>query len=187
MRSRNWCFTYFPHKETKATPDMNILCQYMIYQTERCPSTGTIHLQGYAEFRESLSLTQVKSKLGHTTHLEIRRGSQKQAIDYCKKIDTKVGETYSEFGKPFNQGKRSDLDELHEAVCNGHTKKEILIAYKGSALRFINHIDKAMKIMYGDDKMDERILSMRKINKGNLLPIEGGGPPEGLSPPSLSV
>jgi len=181
MRSRNWCFTYFPHKEPVPAPVFGVRMQFLIFQKEKCPSTGTIHLQGYVEFKESLRLTQVKTIMGHTTHLELRRGSQRQAIEYCKKIDTSVGESVEIFGKPMNQGRRSDLDDLHEAICAGHTKREILLAYKGSALRYITMIDKAMNIMYRNDKLDDKIIAMRDLNDGELLCIacaeEGEGAP----------
>lgn len=88
MTARNWCFTSFSldlncvqlHAELPAN------MKYLILGEEKCPTTGRLHGQGYVEFRTPVRMTQVKKILGDpSVHLEIRKGSRQQAIDYCKK------------------------------------------------------------------------------------------------------
>lgn len=79
---------------------------YIIFGRETAPTTGTPHLQGYAEASTKLSLLQMKLIFGplSSIHLEPRRGTQSQAIEYCKKENN-----WSESGTMKNQGARTDL------------------------------------------------------------------------------
>lgn len=64
----------------------------MIYQLEK-GENGTMHLQGYAEFKSPVSIKKAQSALQdyqHVVHLEPRRGSREQARDYCQKEDTRM-------------------------------------------------------------------------------------------------
>lgn len=65
---------------------------YVIYGHEE-GDTGTYHLQGYAQFIDRLSLSALK-KIFPRAHLENVKGTQQQAIDYCKKDGH-----YDEYGK----------------------------------------------------------------------------------------
>lgn len=62
---------------------------YTCFQVERGVQ-GTLHLQGYTEATDQKTLLQWKQYLGTGAHLESRKGTQKQAIAYCKKDDTCV-------------------------------------------------------------------------------------------------
>lgn len=53
-------------------------------------------------------------------HIEQRRGTQKEAIQYCMK-DGK----YFEYGIKSEQGKRTDLQEVAKKICNGITLEQI--------------------------------------------------------------
>lgn len=77
-------------------PQDNI--KYYVYQRELCPETKRIHIQGYIEFSKVTTLKQALASLpnkmrdiGHHTDypfypsLRKRRGTQQQAIDYCKR------------------------------------------------------------------------------------------------------
>nr|QKV51087.1 putative replication associated protein [Crucivirus sp.] len=46
---------------------------------------GTPHLQGYLELKKGIRLTGVKKIVGARAHLEVRKGLQQQARDYCRK------------------------------------------------------------------------------------------------------
>lgn len=103
MGSRNYCFTSFKVPE----PDMTKVT-YMIYGEEKCPETGRLHYQGYVEFNKVQRMTGAKTIFGDDTlHLEKRRGTQEQAIEYCKK-----DLVFTEFGEPTKQGRRTDLKKI---------------------------------------------------------------------------
>ncbi len=132
---RNVCFTL-------NNPDDMIMfdgeeMEYLIYQEEQ-PEGGTYHLQGYCEFTRQRSLSQAKALLGgDEVHLEPRRGTQQQAIDYCKKLDTRVPHTepYEE-GTPRTQGKRMDLEGFKNAVMEGTRLRDLLDDHWGVIARY---------------------------------------------------
>lgn len=66
--------------------------KYAIYQIERCPKTNRLHYQGYIEFVGKKTYSFVHKKLDglSTAHLECRRGTQRDAIEYCAKSESKV-------------------------------------------------------------------------------------------------
>lgn len=54
------------------------------------------------------------------THLEMRKGTQAQAVSYCEKPDTRVDGTHPErYGQLKQQGARTDLDTLCRLIING--------------------------------------------------------------------
>lgn len=112
--------------------------RYLVYQLER-GENGTTHYQGYVEFKKRQTLNGVKELLGsQTIHVERRRGSAKQASEYCKKADTRVeGSDFYEFGEPPRQGKRSDLEDFKDAVIGERKRKRDLIDdYYGTIARY---------------------------------------------------
>lgn len=127
---RNICFTAFDEKEKSilasvmdnASEDASevagntsrhFLVQkatYIIYGIEICPETKKEHYQGYMEFDGQIRFGQLK-KIFPKMHIEQRKGTQKQAIEYCKKD----GKVY-EYGEKKEQGKRNDLRDIAETV-----------------------------------------------------------------------
>lgn len=165
--NRNWCFTSYA--ENLYIDALNDKIQYMISQKEKCPKTGKLHYQGYIEFKGKMRMNEVKKLMSdNSVHLEPRRGTQKQAIDYCRKEETRVEEP-KEFGEPKQQGKRSDIDDIYDDIAEGDTLNEILQNHKGNAIRMIHAIEKAAKIHYGFNEMDAYILAKRRVA---LLEIE---------------
>lgn len=131
---RNFCFTAFGAEPAYCTEQI----QYIIYGHEICPTSGREHWQGYCELKNAFSLTFVKNLFNdNTIHIEERRGTQKQAIDYCKK-DGK----WTEYGIPKKQGKRSDLeiDEIGK-------QETLLDVYEGMGF------DKAIRYHAGVEKI----------------------------------
>ncbi len=100
---------------------------YLLYQ-EEVGESGTHHLQGYCEFKKQTSLTPIKEMLGgNTVHIEARRGTQAQAIAYCKKDDTRVAhEVPHEHGTPRAMGQRNDLVAFKDAVMAGKRKRDLV-------------------------------------------------------------
>lgn len=157
MRTRNFMITCY-----KKEPIFNAeKMQYMVYQQEKCPSTKKLHWQGYVEFINKYSMKCVKTIFDdNTIHVEVRKGNQKQAIDYCTKSETKVEEA-KVYGKPKMQGGRSDLDAICDAIESGMTSKEILREFKGNALKHFNMIKNGIMAEWDCCPMDKMILADR--------------------------
>lgn len=88
---------------------------------ELCPRTGLLHYQVYLELDTQVAFTTLHTYEGlETAHFERRRGTQKQAIDYCSKDDTRVEGPYR-WGEPKSQGQRVDLEEMRRDLDAGHS------------------------------------------------------------------
>lgn len=77
---------------------------------EFAPRTGREHWHIYLEFSEKVTAKKVKELLkDRTAHIEIRKGSQQDAIAYCKKEGD-----WMEWGEPVQsqQGRRTDLEDV---------------------------------------------------------------------------
>lgn len=119
IRSRNWCFTLNNYDAADELALSTEVCEYLIYGKETAPQTGTKHLQGYIEYKNAKLMSTIK-KTYPKMHLEKRRGSAKQAADYCRK-----GGDVTERGKMSEQGKRTDLERVVEMVEDKKTMAEI--------------------------------------------------------------
>jgi len=80
-------------------PDMTYICGQL-----ELASTGQIHFQGYVQLKEKRGLKWLKNQLNQTAHFEVKRGTNEQARDYCKKPETRV-EAFIEEGT-FIKGNR---------------------------------------------------------------------------------
>lgn len=162
-RARNWCFTAYEDPKLWFNDHKKELVKYLCYQPEMCPTTNRQHYQGYVEFHKDYTFTCLKKKFFENgTHFEPRKGTQTQAIAYCMKSESKNGEFF-EFGKPKQQGKRSDLDEMIEDIHEDYTMVEILRKHQGNALRIIHCLEKAMVVHHGLFCLDDYILAKRKF------------------------
>lgn len=124
-RLRNFCFTVNNYTQQ----DVDLLYnynkfEYVIFGFE-VGEQGTPHLQGYAELDKQYQFTLIKSELCQGMHIETRRGSQKQAIEYCKKEGNFV-----EKGTPKRSGQRKDLERV----------KEIIFEENGTMMDVINEV-----------------------------------------------
>lgn len=125
-KHRGWCFTLNNYSES----DVNSLqivtemdtVKYSVYGFE-VGESGTPHIQGYIEFANPRVFNGVKKLLGSSYHIEPRKGSPKQASDYCKKEGN-----FTEKGTLPQQGQRSDLDSVKDSLISGETSiDEILL------------------------------------------------------------
>lgn len=88
---RNVCFTINNYTEDELDQLRTVvtasdsMVKYIIFGREMGKETSTPHLQGYAELATVARLGRVREILGERGHYEQRRGTQQQAIDYCKK------------------------------------------------------------------------------------------------------
>lgn len=118
-RKDSWCFTSYLDEEPSHDKT-----SYLTYQREICPKTKKEHWQGYAEFtgKKTFSAAQKALKIGKS-HMEPRKGTPKEAADYCQDEEKRKPETeFFEFGtrrpEP-EQGKRNDIHDLRDAMIFG--------------------------------------------------------------------
>jgi len=119
---RNLCFTEYSIMDFLEKLDkICSYCEYIIFQVETCPDTGRNHLQGYLEFKEQHRQTKCKKILLKSTHFKARKGTQTQAIEYCRKADTSLGEEHRfEYGEARKQGERTDIEDNYRNFRSGH-------------------------------------------------------------------
>lgn len=120
-RSRTWMWTSFKETPPEFQPEW---MGYLLYGVETCPTSGRLHFQGYLETGVRIVGRALAAKPDwEDIHLEVRQGTQHDAIVYCSKDGQWV-----EFGTPFQQGDRSDLALVANEILAGElTPREILI------------------------------------------------------------
>nr|WCR62244.1 MAG: replication associated protein [ssDNA virus sp.] len=108
--SRNYCFTLNNYSEEEY--------QFMLSMGTYCiigrevGESGTSHLQGYIEFKSPTRFDTLKNR-SPRAHWEARKGSQEQAVNYCKKDGM-----FEERGEMKNQGSRGDLDAVRQNAAS---------------------------------------------------------------------
>lgn len=149
-KSRYACFTYYGTNEPARLCEDTV--KYLVWQWEICPDTGRRHAQGYAEFKNALSIKSIQNKLNCPgAHIEERRGTAEQASEYCKKKDSaEVPGEYHESGtisKAPAPGKRNDLLILKEKAESGASIAEMfrddecfghMLKYSGAMQTYID-------------------------------------------------
>lgn len=145
--TRNVCFTQHGGAEElviKSAMWKERLTEYAftkaaIWQFELGEETNALHLQGYIEWTKPHRFAAVKRILGSDTiHLEKRRGSRRQAKEYCEKLETRLPNSVPvELGN-FNlsQGHRTDIDNLHEDLRHGMDMRRVSDEHFGLFLRY---------------------------------------------------
>jgi len=109
-KSRRWCFTHNNYADVDAQLILDFFrehCRYGVFGRE-VGDGGTFHFQGYFTLQStgSRTLAWVRGAFPVAAHFEAARGTNEQAIAYCKKDGD-----YSEFGTPTEPGRRHDLDD----------------------------------------------------------------------------
>jgi len=154
-RSRNWIFTLQANEEegdniTWVCPGIEPhplshwmdsgKIDFLIYQCEEAPTTHQIHLQGYCQFNTTMTLAAVK-KINNAAHWEVRHGTHEQALAYCKKEESRRNGPWQVGQETGGQGKRNDLQTIHELILAKKTNFEILEAVGAGASRFAKNIN----------------------------------------------
>lgn len=128
QRSRAWCLTINNPTEDDELAVREIDAAYLIFGREIGAEAQVPHLQGYIRFAQPKTLTAMK-ELFPRAHLEKAKGNDQQNRDYC----TKDGEIFREHGTLSQQGKRTDLDRLADAIKGGERSRKVLRAEHASA------------------------------------------------------
>jgi len=125
-KNRKWCFTlhsFGPNHVIALRHFESNGVTYIIFGREICPTTGRRHLQGFLYFRNSLTRSGVKKRLGsgfEGIHLEVSKGTVDQNITYCSKDGD-----FESYGERPSQGRRSDLLEIKLQIEDGINERTI--------------------------------------------------------------
>lgn len=122
-RSRGWCFTInnFTDDDVALVLSLQDKVDYLVAGREVGEETQTPHIQGYLYKANNIAFSKVKKYLPRA-HIEIAKGSPDQNKVYC----TKQQDILIEHGMLPQQGKRTDLHDVIDAVKAGATIKELI-------------------------------------------------------------
>lgn len=143
MTCRGWCGTAFNLEALAFPEEANEEIKFLIWQLESCPDTGRVHAQFYVEFHNAVRYSAAQRISGDLVcHVEARRGTPKQAADYCRKSTSALTRA-SECGDlPAGPGSRTDLDQVQEALQQGTPPQEIASLYFSTWARYYRAIDR---------------------------------------------
>lgn len=144
-RHRNVCFTAFDVNEPQFSPR----AKYLVYQKEKCPTTGKLHWQGYVEWELPLEYEKMSAELVlEKVHYEPRKGSPLEASEYCKKSASRVeGTNFKEFGKLSAQGERNDITGFVDDLKSGMRFRDVALAHAGTYVKFHRGFEKLHSLM----------------------------------------
>lgn len=146
VRSRTFCLTSYDIKNYEQWKTLNLTetnIKYFVYQKELCPTTKKEHLQGYIEFKNQMrTYKSIKQILNDPAlHIEQRRGTQDEARNYCMKAESQIAPPV-ELGQFTTQGRRTDIQELYNALKSGKTPTEIMELYPKLYIKYYKAIDR---------------------------------------------
>lgn len=101
--AKGWCFTWnnpILKGEDILTQKFHSVGASYIFQLEKGEKEGVPHFQGYVKFISKIRPDSLD--LPKQIHWEKRRGTEQQAVDYCRKLDTSTGQKWTnmKFPKP---------------------------------------------------------------------------------------
>jgi len=144
--ARDYCFTTY---DLSWQPEDHAdKLQFCVWQHEKCPSSGREHIQGYAEFKTKVEWDIVKSVFDKA-HVDPRRGTQKQAIDYCTKKESQIEPGWN-WGTMHKQGARNDLKRLQEQIIEGDSLEKVADDNFDAYIKYTRGIDKYIWIKSKD-------------------------------------
>lgn len=151
VKGKYWCYTINnPTDEDLAPPESEF--SYHVCGKE-VGEVGTPHYQGYICMNDRRSLQTMKVMMPRA-HLELARGTHKQASDYCKKGQQSSEEWKSHGILGPNYGKNADFFELGElplerGVAGGQkVKRDWETAWDLAKAGDIESIDAAIRFPY---------------------------------------
>jgi len=116
-RQRDWTFVH--NNPVDKPENWAKEYEYLVYQLEQAPDTGTPHYQGFVTFnkRERLSALKKMNPAVHWKPCNDAQGGAAGAIKYCTKEETRLEGPFHFGTKPkAKQGKRNDIIALRDAI-----------------------------------------------------------------------
>lgn len=130
---RAWCFTVFnPTAEIEEQMrSLESQAVRLVVGREKCPTTGTPHLQCYIRLHKSIRFAAMKKLLPDGSHIEPRKGTETEASTYCKKD----GDILIDKGVDHDSGaekkhRDDEADEIIEEIEKGESYGRIRNRHK---------------------------------------------------------
>ena len=172
--SRMWCFTIHANESdgdqlrwpacNERDPPLNWLgkknFKYTMYQVERAPETGKIHLQGFLCLSAQMTLNAIKKEYSDRAHWETSKGNLKQNIDYCSKQKSKICGPFQQGEQP-KQGKRTDLIQVVDMIKRGKSDLEVMEELPEAA-RYSKEMCYT-RFVYSEKQSDRQLQGVRVI------------------------
>lgn len=130
--ARLWVFTINNPESNNIPESWKTLCKYCTWQLEK-GEEGTPHLQGALSLLKPARLAAMK-KLNPNAHWEVTR-SESHALDYSHKEETRIEGPWS-YGEVTQQGKRSDLLAVKDALDAGSSISQVYQAHFAASARY---------------------------------------------------
>ncbi|AXH73136.1 MAG: putative viral replication protein [Cressdnaviricota sp.] len=141
--NRNWVFTLNNYTDEELDKIIDLEIKYRVIGFETGES-GTPHLQGMLCFKEKKSMAWIKKRTTKRLHLEVMKGTFKEASDYCKK-DGDFGEDGT---LPMDQMQKGEVEKSKWKNVMELTKKkdfdQICEEYPDIAIRYTGNILRVM-------------------------------------------
>lgn len=155
-RSTDWVFTLYDVREAKKLFLIeNLQCRFLVFQEEACPTTKRKHYQGFVQFHtRKRGRTVQRAFRAPTMHVEVRRGSVADAIEYCS-LDEWMDKPKGKVAGPWMKGtptygpKTTSQNRIVDLVKTGATDQEIFEAMPTVFLSSFNGLKRA-KDLYRD-------------------------------------
>lgn len=155
MSAKNWCFTLNNPTDlesellqTYGDDDVRAAAgiQYLIYQLEEAPTTGTPHFQGFIQLTNRKRFTHLQRIVSPRMTQTVAKGSAAQNKIYCTKEECRIDGPW-EFGTPTGgQGRRTDIAEFVTRAKQGNIPVGELIESYGDMLakypRFVSTVQR---------------------------------------------
>jgi len=93
-----------------------------------------------------------------TAHIERRKGSRKEAREYCMQEDTRLSETFYEVGEFVGDGEKSGIEMIIEMIKEGYSDGEIMDLFPTLYVRHFKTLKSLrQEIVYNDFKNKRRL------------------------------
>lgn len=128
---------------------------------------GQMHFQGYLELKSRQNMDQIHRWEGlERAALQVRRGSQRQAIAYVKKQDNTYLEGPWEYGTRAAQGTREDLKSLQQDIDNGYSISYVAKNHFSNFIRYHRGIKEYVRV--SKPKIEDKKYKISDFNRDPL-------------------
>ena len=154
IRSNDWMLTVSAEDCDEEALRTALASYRWCGQLEQGKGTGYKHWQVFIMNKTQIRFSTLKRKLP-TAHLEVRRGSQQQCLEYVVKSETRIGEPIGNIDEikecassVAGQGARSDLQRIaDEVLLKGTPVRELIMNRVASSPQGIRYAELAHKAL----------------------------------------